>query len=108
MGLLYTTEDVRQWDEFEQGLRERNRYMPTNQAYFVDLIESCLRRRQTLKSGTSLFRSRIMPMEQSLGDEPLNPEEMGPPPPKIATAGRLNPEGISCLYAALEEDTAVA
>jgi RES domain-containing protein len=108
MGIAYTQTELREWGEFVQGLRERNRYMPTNKAYFAKLLEGCLKRRQLLSSGTSLFRSRIMPLEQSLANEPFRPEDMGPPPSHVATAGRLNPEGISCLYAALEEDTAVA
>ena len=35
-------------------------------------------------------------------------EELGPPPPKNAVAGRMNPAGISVFYGALSEDTAVA
>jgi hypothetical protein len=108
MGILYTAKEVHEWMQFVGGLRERNRYVPANEGYFTDLINGCLERREVLPPGTSLFRSRVMPLEQSTGYEPLPVEQMGPPPARVATAGRLNPEGISCLYAALEEDTAVS
>ena len=108
MGLLYGQREVGEWFEFVGGLRYLNRYQPPNEAYFADLIDGCLKRRAVLPAGTSLFRSRIMPLEKSMDDTPLPAEQMGNPPPAFATEGRLNPEGISCLYAALEEDTAVA
>jgi len=108
MGLLYGQREIEEWGEFVQGLRYLNRYLPTNEAYFADLLDGCLQRRKTLPARTSLYRARIMPLDKSMDDTPLPPEQMGNPPPDVATAGRLNPEGISCLYAALQEDTAVA
>ena len=108
MGAGFSQKEVQEWEAFIQGLRERNRFKPLNEAYVADLIAGCLGRRKRLASGTSLFRSRIMPLDRSLDGTPLSPEEMGPPPSTFATAGRLNPEGIRCLYGALEEDTAVA
>lgn len=104
----YTANELREWIAFVHGLRERNRYVPTDEKYLASLIDGCLTSRKTLPAGTTLFRSRIMPLDRSLDDEPLDGDEMGPPPPEVATEGRLNPEGISCFYAALEEETAVA
>jgi len=49
-----------------------------------------------------------MPLARSTEAIPLSPEKMGPPPVQTASSGRLNPDGIQCLYVALEEDTAVA
>jgi hypothetical protein len=46
------------------------------------------------KDSSVLYRSRI-------SDETgIRKEEMGPPPAKLATAGRANSAGISCLYLA--------
>lgn len=54
---------------------------------------------------TELFRVRMKPT--IIGWVP-NEVEMGAPPSAIATAGRMNPVGISYLYVALEERTALA
>lgn len=108
MGIGYSQKTVSEWTEFIDGLRIQNRYHPVNEPYVAGLIRGSLERRVFIPSGTSIFRSRIMPLDQALIETPLGSEEMGPPPSRAATGGRLNPEGISCLYAALEEDTAIA
>jgi hypothetical protein len=36
------------------------------------------------------------------------PTQLGPPPPRLASAGRMNPAGISVFYGALSAETAVA
>lgn len=47
------------------------------------------------------FRSQIRP-------QPYGPRQVGAPPPPLARAGRLNRQGVSYLYLASDEDTAVA
>jgi len=59
----------------------------------------------TFPIGTSLFRVR----ERDEGaDWELNQELMGAPPSDRAAAGRMNPAGISYLYLAFEQETALA
>lgn len=96
------------WLNYEQSLRETNRDAPSDPQYFADLIRGCLKCGYTLPVESTLFRSRIMPPEQQTDTEPFGVTEMGAPPRELASAGRLNPEGVSFLYSALEENTAVA
>lgn len=95
------------WDEFCEGLRERNRYV-TGDDYVGGLIEDCEKCVTTIDRGTQLYRARIMPLNRELDHKPLSLNEMLPPPPERATGGRLNPEGIPYFYCALETDTAIA
>ncbi|MGA3169565.1 MAG: RES domain-containing protein [Chthoniobacteraceae bacterium] len=63
-----------------------------------------------LKENKRLFRGRLGRVDAAPprgGETPLPPEQMGAPPPKLAKAGRANPEGISFLYCALEPETAI-
>ncbi len=96
------------WLNYEQGLRETNRKAPSDPHYFANLIEGCLGCRYKLPGQSVLFRSRIMPPEQQTDTEPFGLMEMGAPPTKLAAAGRLNRDGTSFFYAALEEVTALA
>ena len=58
---------------------------------------------RSLRSQQILYRAR-----HAEGDAPLKTfEELGPPPKGKASAGRMNPAGISYLYTATEQDTAV-
>jgi hypothetical protein len=59
---------------------------------------------RVIPSGTKLFRVRNKKPETSLNSF----AEMGPPPRERATAGRMNPAGISYFYLALEDKTARA
>lgn len=54
--------------------------------------------------GTKLFRVRNMKPEDNF----TSFDEVGPPPPERALAGRMNPAGISYFYLALEDKTALA
>lgn len=108
MGIGYSEHVLGEWSEFTNGLRLQNRFHPTDESYISGLLQGALSRTVFLPAGTSLFRSRIMPLDRSSDENPLGAHEMGSPPPNVATGGRLNPDGIACLYAAIEEDTAVA
>lgn len=59
---------------------------------------------RTVPAKTPLFRVR----KAKPGVAYKTFEDVGPPPPEVATAGRMNPAGISYFYLALEEKTALA
>lgn len=59
----------------------------------------------TLPLGTSFYRVRV---REEGADWILNQDQMGPPPAACAAAGRMNPAGISYLYLAFEQQTALA
>ena len=60
---------------------------------------------KTLSAGDTLFRAR-----ERFVDDTWEPdhEKMGAPPSTLARAGRMNPAGISYLYLAFDEQTALA
>jgi hypothetical protein len=56
-----------------------------------------------------LFRARLADSEEKAKKILKKPSlELGPPPAVNATAGRMNPAGISVFYGALSEETAIA
>ncbi len=59
----------------------------------------------TLPLGTSFYRVRE---REDGADWELDQDQMGPPPAARAAAGRMNPAGISYLYLAFEQQTALA
>jgi hypothetical protein len=58
----------------------------------------------SLVVGTQLFRARKKGEE----DFAIDADQLGAPPPEKASAGRMNPAGISYLYLAFEQETALA
>jgi hypothetical protein len=92
-----------EWSALEGTLRTRNRFFPDSK-FVAGLVPECLKRRKRVPAGF-VYRARLHPPGR-LGRGPLPPSEIGPPP--VARSNRLNPEGVPCLYAALESDTAVA
>jgi hypothetical protein len=57
----------------------------------------------------SVYRARRADTEDKARQILQNPvKELGPPPAPKATAGRMNPAGISVFYGALSEETATA
>ncbi|ELL0561892.1 RES family NAD+ phosphorylase [Vibrio vulnificus] len=99
--------DVDLLTEIGSHLRSKNRFSLTKEmserinAY----CEHCISDLAVLPEGTKLWRSRVMHLGQKAV---YSKDEMGAPPSHVATAGRINPEGISYLYAALEENTAIS
>ena len=96
------------WFDYERALRTKNRHVPNDAAYFTELFSGCLKCESQLPAGSSLYRARIMPPEKEADTEPLPIIEMGQPPPELTPDGRVNPAGIPCFYAALEDETAIA
>ena len=92
---------VLSWGRFVDELTNRNRFFPTTDLD-LDSIRAALRSSETtLRAGTSLVRVRAS------GSVPLSIDQMGPPPPASASAGRANPAGIAYLYLSFDDDTAV-
>lgn len=60
---------------------------------------------ETIKSGKVLFRARPRKVGESW---PLDAKQLGAPPSDKASAGRMNPAGISYLYLAFDRETTLA
>ncbi|WP_454945363.1 RES family NAD+ phosphorylase [Fusobacterium hwasookii] len=87
------------WIDFVKEIKEKNRFHTgilelENLKYFLTSLE------EEIKNSKLLYRGRI-----SLNREKFSLKEMGAPPnPKN---GRVNPEGIRCLYVAEEPETTI-
>lgn len=80
-------------------------YSPPQLLSIISHLVNELKLISTLPLGTSFYRVR----EREDGAEwELNLYQMGPPPTARASAGRMNPAGISYLYLAFEQQTALA
>jgi len=92
------------WYKFKSELKHVNRYFPKSFPNKKEL--GYLLSATSLKTGESfgsLFRARI-----NAGEELFSLDKMGAPPAKVASAGRANPFGISYLYVASNERTAIS
>lgn len=90
-----------QWNDFRKYLRNENRF----HARYINLeiLASVLKDTvSVVPQGTKLYRARIAKDEKGycIG-------EMGAPPADIASAGRANSKGISCLYLANKRKTTI-
>ncbi|MDK9559762.1 HEPN-associated N-terminal domain-containing protein [Marinobacter sp. M216] len=107
------------WSAFVEKTKHRTRYFFSDPNSTDAIVEDEYTPQQILKiigqdienfgllkevpAGTDLFRVREHASERCF--ETL--EEMGPPPPNLASAGRMNPPGISYGYFAFQKSTAV-
>jgi hypothetical protein len=89
------------WADFVVSIKQKNRFHTDhmNKGVLDLFIEYVLK---TYKIGDKFYRARICPSKNG-----FSIDEMGAPPPHLATAGRVNPEGISVLYLADTEKTAL-
>lgn len=106
------------WDHFVRIVKHELRYFfdhplpnSTEEQYdpssLLPTIGSLVKRLgivDTLPDGTSLFRAR----KKDLDDFSLDAEQLGAPPSEVASAGRMNPAGISYFYLAFDQQTALA
>ncbi|MCW5204896.1 hypothetical protein VU02_03095 [Desulfobulbus sp. N2] len=110
-GLTFETEF--DWDDFCRYLTYENRHVLTEKwLRFVSVIlATAVERQEVIDIGKTFFRARIGKENQLVVEshdeqgcfngyklQPFSEEKIGAPPPGMAGAGRLNPEGISYLY----------
>jgi RES domain-containing protein len=106
------------WDSFVDLVKHTSRYFfatsesgeargePTRLQLLEEIgsMAESLGLMQAIPVGTPLFRVR----KSETGVTYTTFEEVGPPPRGTASAGRMNPAGISYFYLALEDRTAIA
>lgn len=85
-----------QWEDFVKEIKENNRFhtniINKEKLKKILLSDSVSK---PYEEGTVFYRARIW-----TGREGFDKSQMGAPPVQKASAGRANPEGISCLYLA--------
>lgn len=88
------------WEDFVKGIKNENRFH-TN--YFnLEILDTFLKYSQkSYEAGTIFYRARI---SDAAG---LQRDIMGAPPLGIASDGRVNASGISCLYLSTERETTI-
>lgn len=109
------------WHEFEQSLKTKARFFSSTAEELLARIFGGADRLKTRNGLTlvvdagpgtrlnHLFRSRVFQAEGGLKDALCHPAtHIGPPPPKMARAGRMNAQGISVFYGATKPDVAIA
>lgn len=87
------------WIDFVEEIKGKNRFHTTileleNLKYFFSSLE------EEIKNNKLLYRGRI-----SLNKKKFLAKEMGAP--SVSKSGRVNPEGIRCLYVAEEVETTI-
>jgi hypothetical protein len=110
-----------EWSNFETELKENSRYfsdkaLDTLRRVFEGICdyrtidgESVIVEAGPEKTIHALFRARAFHDREKLNKALEQPEvQIGPPPTRLATAGRMNPGGISVFYGALDLKTALA
>ena len=111
-GVLYLPiEHMDAFQELYQGLKRKNRFVPTPKAQrlVAELLDFGRSHRSAkITVGSGFFRARINPTQTRTNSRPLPRTQMSAPPSERAGAGRLNPEGMPYLYLASDPYTAVA
>lgn len=90
------------WNEFTHSIKYENRFHSQHinlqiLEFFLSFFE------ETVSLGEEFYRCRLNNEEESFKEKDLKA-----PPKGVASAGRLNPDGISRLYLCSEEETAIS
>lgn len=89
-----------QWKDFIEEIKFKNRFHSDilNKEIFRIILE---RNVKSYKNGAKFYRARIS------NNKGFSKEEMGAPPPEKISGGRVNSQGIHCLYLADSEKTTI-
>lgn len=105
------------WDHLCKMLKHQRRFFSSDAQ---EMLGSIFRGILALQDGTGpaiyelgpdndIYRARPVESEGMLISGALDPAgELGPPPPSIARANRMNPAGVSVFYGAMEAPTCIA
>lgn len=88
------------WSDFLNNIKHINRFHSNSVNYNV--LKFFLTKLTSYIEDDDYFRARIS------NETELTIDSIGPPPPKFATAGRANSEGISHLYLGSDHNTVIS
>lgn len=110
-----------QWRAFERELRENARYFSNEASATLRRVFDGICDLRTDKGDSviveagprtpmdALMRARVFHDREKMCRALENPDkEIGPPPSRLAKAGRMNPGGISTFYGSQDKEAAVA
>ncbi|MGE7977376.1 RES domain-containing protein [Psychrobacillus sp. NPDC093200] len=96
------------WDDYKDTIKHKHRFINVLPKEIEDLFSTYIKERyKLLHRDNVMYRARLGGKDQ-FGTLPFNAADMGIPPINKARAGRANPDGISYLYLASSEETAIA
>lgn len=91
------------WEEFKKNLRNGNRFH--NHYANLEVLREILKDAEiTIYADEKYYRSRVANEKGKVG---FKRKEMGAPPDDVASAGRANSKGQSCLYLSNKKETTV-
>ncbi|WP_294315096.1 RES domain-containing protein [uncultured Sphingomonas sp.] len=108
------------WRRFRDAILHRQRFFNDNAKEFLAEIFNGIQNQSDIDNKpafyrlapgdeTTFYRARVVPNEDAFREIAKDPAGlMGPPPPSLRKAGRMNAAGIAVFYGATEKDTAVA
>lgn len=94
---------IHTWEEFKKSIRNVNRFH-NDYINFVLLRELLREAAISIPAGEKLYRARVSNERGGVG---FSRKEMGAPPDDIASSGRANSKGQSCLYLSSRKKTTV-
>lgn len=112
-GSMFLLNERDYWRNFAEHLKHKRRFIPGRHTWgFGDpkdwLSPHLPQFEMDVPSGHVFHRARLGARPLANGKrEPWPPDQVGAPPPHLATPGRANPRGISYLYTAESERTAI-
>ena len=108
------------WRRFRQAILHRQRFFNDPAKEFLAEIFDGVQNQSNIENKPAFYclkpgdeplfyRARLVADEDAFREIAKNPAGlMGPPPPPLRRAGRMNAAGIAVFYGATEKDTAVA
>ena len=109
------------WEEFRREIQRRSRFFNANSEELLGEIfgdlkalanprgNPIIRTFEPEKQHYFFWRGRVAESPQKLKPILESPaQELGPPPPKLAKAGRMNAHGISVFYGAMDQLTCLS
>lgn len=91
------------WKDFKHCLRNENRFH--NSIVNLEILAEILKGTETyISANINFYRARV---SNEKGKSGFKRSEMGAPPDDVASAGRANSKGQSCLYLASNRDTTI-
>ncbi|MGD1008250.1 MAG: RES family NAD+ phosphorylase [Ignavibacteriaceae bacterium] len=91
------------WDEFSEELKHSNRYFPLKEVDKDKLVSLLQYLEYKIPKNKIYYRAR-----NSFKDKKFDPSDLGKPPEDKTRNGRANPIGISYLYLASDNKTAIS
>lgn len=106
MGQIYVSRDsdaYQKYKEFVEMFNDSRFFLNEEHEFIEHYLKQLSTKIITIRKGESFYRGRI-----NLPDYTFSDDDLHSPPKGKASAGRINPKGISFLYTSADIDTVIA